>query len=108
MKKNKVFLDSSIIISALLSSRGGSFYLLYHFKNIFEFQINEYVFDEIINVLDKKFPNKPQLKNKFFTLIGLTPIKISPDPSKRKLKTLEKIISKEDTPILASALNQKN
>ena len=28
MRKPKVFLDSSVIIAALLSSRGGSFYIL--------------------------------------------------------------------------------
>lgn len=108
MAKNKVFLDSSIIISALLSSRGGSFFILYYFKDIFEFQINEYVFDEVIDILGKKFSNKPHLKNKFFILIGLTPIKIFPDPSKNETKILEKFINKEDAPILASALKHSS
>lgn len=108
MTKNKVFLDSSIIISALLSSRGGSFFILYYFKDIFEFQINEYVFDEVIDVLNKKFSKRPDLKNKLFTLVGLTPIRIFPDPLKNETKILEKFLSKEDTPILTSALKHSS
>ncbi|MBU2578803.1 putative toxin-antitoxin system toxin component, PIN family [Patescibacteria group bacterium] len=104
MVKNRVFLDSSVIISALLSSEGGSFHILYYFKNVFEFQINEYVFDEVLNVLDEKFSDNPQLKNKFFTLIGLMSVRVLPDVSKSEVKFLEKFLSKEDAPILAAAL----
>jgi predicted nucleic acid-binding protein len=104
MVKNKVFLDSSVIISALLSFRGGSFYVINQFKDKFEFQINHYVFEEILEVLREKFSKKEELKNKFFVFLETLPIKILPNPSKKEVKFLEKIINKTDTPILASAL----
>lgn len=47
MLKNKVFLDNSILITALLSSREASFYILTNLRNKFNFQINEYVLNEI-------------------------------------------------------------
>jgi predicted nucleic acid-binding protein len=50
MPKNRVFLDSSILITALLSSRGGSFYILTQLKDKLHFQINNYVLEEIFEV----------------------------------------------------------
>ena len=47
MLKNRVFVDSSILIAALLSSRGGSFYILTQLKDEFQFQINDYTLEEI-------------------------------------------------------------
>ena len=89
-------------------SRGGSFYILYHLREFFEFQINKYVFDEIIDVLERKFTNQPQSKNKFFALISLTNIEIFANAPKKQVSSLERIISKEDAPILASALKHSN
>lgn len=104
MEKDKVFLDSSVLITATLSSRGGSFYILNNLKNKFEFQINEYVLKETLEILAQKFSTKKELKNKLFLLLGWTPIKILPFPSKREIKNLEKVINKEDAPILTSAI----
>ena len=42
MAKPKVFLDSSVIITALLSTQGGSFYIIEYYKINFTFQINKY------------------------------------------------------------------
>jgi len=78
MLKNRVFVESSILITALLSSRGGSFYIL------------------------------TQLKNYLFLLLGLARIEILPNPSQISLKRLSKIINKEDAPILASAFSNSN
>lgn len=65
MLKNRVFVDSSILITALLSSRGGSFYILTQLKNKFHFQINNYVLDEIFLVL-----NLVRIKELFISFIG--------------------------------------
>ncbi len=108
MPKNRVFVDSSILITALLSSQGGSFYILTQLKNKFHFQINNYVLDEIFGVLDKKFYLQKELKNYLFLLLGLVKIEILPNPSKISLKRLSKIINKGDAPILDSALLNSN
>jgi hypothetical protein len=51
MRKNKIFLDSSFLVTAVLSSSGGAFYILENFKDTFVFQINHYVLEETTNVL---------------------------------------------------------
>lgn len=105
MAKNKVFLDSSVLITAVLSQWGGSFYILNTFCNDgrFEFQTNDYVFDEVCEVLERKFSADENLKSKLFLLIGLTPIKILNDPPKLKMDAASRIVNKKDAPILASA-----
>lgn len=110
MAKNKVFLDSSVLITAALSQSGGSFYILNKFKgnNDFEFQINNYVFDEILEILNKKFSSDEKLKSKLFLFIGLVPIRILTDPLKSKTDIAAKFVDKNDAPILASALTHSD
>ena len=102
--KPKVFLDASVLIAAVLSSSGGSFYILNKFKGDFEFQTNAYVFEEVESVLDRKFPGRGDLGNKLFLLLGLTPVRILPDPPRERVTPLTALINPEDAPILASAL----
>lgn len=106
--ENKVFLDSSVLIAALLSSSGGSFYILNEFRGKFEFQINEYVFEETTRVLDEKFRCRGDLKSRLFLLLGWAGVKILPQPPKNKIRTLKAILPKEDAPILASALENSS
>ncbi|MEK7635858.1 MAG: PIN domain-containing protein [Patescibacteria group bacterium] len=108
MAKNRVFLDSSTLIAAILSQSGGSFYILNRFRNDFEFQINNYIFDELMAIADKKFSIDKDFKNKLFLLIGMVPIKILNDSSKSKTDIAAKFINKNDAPILASALIHSN
>jgi len=108
MLKNRVFVDSSILIAALLSSRGGSFYILTQLKDEFQFQINDYTLEEIFKVLDKKFYSQKKLKNYLFLLLGLAKIEVLSNPPKVLVKRLTKVINKEDAPILASALANSN
>ncbi len=108
MAKDSVFLDSSVLIAALLSSRGGSFYILNQWRDAFEFLINDYVFEETMGVLNEKFIDKEDLKDKLFLLMGLTPIKILKSPLGNEFKTLTNIINKKDAPILASALKHSS
>lgn len=103
MEKDKVFLDSSVLIAALLSSQGGSFYILDQLFNIYEFQINEYVLEETMRVLATKFRTKPELKTALFLMIGLARVQILSNTSLKQIKNLEKVLNAEDAPILASA-----
>lgn len=104
MQKNKVFLDSSILITAVLSPQGGSFYMLTQLNKEYEFQINEYVLEEITRVLATKFNNQPDLKTNLYLLLGVAAIRVLPNPTPKQIKNLNKVLNKEDAPILASAL----
>ncbi len=103
MHKPRVFLDSSVIIAALLSSRGGSFYLLTHMHEKVSFVINEYVFAEVRAVLETKFMNQPELSAQFFLTLGLARIVAIPNPNPSDVREAARVISKNDAPILASA-----
>ena len=82
MSKNKVFLDTSILITALLSSRGGSFYILTQLRDRFYFQINNYVLEEIMEVLAKKFLSREELKSNLFLLLGLAKVGVLSNSNK--------------------------
>lgn len=105
MRKSSVFLDTSVLLTALLSSRGGSFYILNTFREKFDFQINDYVLREANEVLARKFPARDDLKRQLFLLLGWVPINVLPEPPKRKIiQELHKIIPDDDVSILVSAL----
>jgi len=104
MYKPKVFLDSSVLIAALLSSRGGSFYILTQMRDGFSFHINEYVFAEVGEVLKTKFAAQPHLQKNLFLLLGLANVSTTPNSSRLDVRRAAKVISKNDAPILASAL----
>lgn len=104
MGKDKAFLDTSVLITAVLSAAGGSFYILNSFKDRFDFFINEYVLEESIKVLDDKFYKREDFKRKLFLLIGLTPVKVILNPPVKQVKKLTKILNEKDCPILASAI----
>ena len=104
MVKNRVFLDTSILISALLSSTGGSFYILTRLKDRFVLQINHYALNETLEVLDQKFSARPDLKNTLFLLLGVGKVQIFNNPQLLQLKSFPKIVDEDDLPILASAI----
>lgn len=104
MERSSVFLDSSVLIAAVLSSSGGSFYILTKLHSKFKLQINEFVLEEIMRVLGEKFPTKKELKSRLFLLIGSAQVKVLSNPAKQEVIRLTKYIEKEDAPILASAL----
>ncbi|HEY4517023.1 MAG TPA: type II toxin-antitoxin system VapC family toxin [Candidatus Paceibacterota bacterium] len=108
MNKPRVFLDSSVIIAALLSSRGGSFYILTHLHEQAELQINEYVFAEVRAVLEQKFADRPELASTLFLMLGLAGVETVADPSIRAVRQAAKLISKNDAPILSSAMTGCN
>ena len=104
MVKPKVFLDSSVLIAAILSPTGGSAYILSNFHSLVSFQINEYVFREVERILKSKFSSRLSLHNSFFLLLGVAGIEVVPNPSKQQVLKAFKWISQNDAPILASAL----
>lgn len=100
--KIKIFIDSSVIIAALLSSDGGSAKI---FKlcegGIAESWISNTVMGEVARNIKRKFP---ELKPCFYQLLKTTGIKISKNPSKNMMKEAESWIKdKNDAPILAAA-----
>lgn len=102
-RSKKVFVDSSVLITALISPRGGSFYILTRYRKVLSFFINEYVLDETLRVLKDKFAGK-DLEYKLYFLIGFSKIEILPNPKKKDLALFRKIVEAKDAPILASAL----
>lgn len=108
MAKPAVFVDSSVMIAALLSSEGGSFHVLTESKDLFAFQINEYVFVEIQEILRTEFADRPGLTTDLFLLIGIAGIVILPNPTKRQVLSAAQVVAQNDAPILAAALRSSD
>ena len=104
MARPNVFLDSSVLIAAALSFRGGSCYILNTLDHEYEFFINEYVLDEVTRVLKSKFPDKPFLYSRTLALLCKLDLCILDNPSQQELKPWIKIIDETDVPILVSAV----
>ena len=104
-KRIKIFLDSSVIIAAILSPIGGSFRLIREslFKN-YALLISEYVLDECIRILGMKFPMKANILPLFLTNFNF---KILRDPTQKEVENLIEIINFQDAPVLAGALKYK-
>jgi predicted nucleic acid-binding protein len=106
MRKERVFIDSSVTIAALLSSTGASFHILNDLHDKLTIQINEYSIAETKRVflkLPKKFKDD-QLVTKLLLLIGTSGMRILPDPDHTLVKRMEKYVSKNDAAILALAM----
>ncbi|MFB6212386.1 MAG: putative toxin-antitoxin system toxin component, PIN family [Candidatus Magasanikbacteria bacterium] len=107
-ENKKVFIDTSVIIAAILSESGGSFYILTQFHKDYKFLINKFVLDEVEEVVDKKFDGSSEMYENLFLLMSIASIKVLPNPPKKKLDELNNVISKKDRPILSSAINNAN
>lgn len=100
--KIKIFIDSSVIIAALLSSDGGSAKI---FKlceaGTAEGWISNKVMEEVSRTIKRKFP---ELKPCFYQLLKAAGVKISKNPSRNIIKKAEGWIKDHnDAPILAAA-----
>ena len=104
--KLTLFLDSSVLISALNSPIGASAKIL----NLAKEQkitliISPYIIDETKRVIQKKLP---KLKAPLIELEKENLLKISKDPNIPKVKSALKIIKDpKDAPILAAAIKSK-
>lgn len=104
MHKKRVFVDSSVIIAALLSSTGGSSLILKTFnQGDFIFETNEYAITEMKKAFSKKFKDE-SLADKLYLLVGLSHMRILPDPDPSFVRRMEKHVSQNDVTILASAM----
>jgi predicted nucleic acid-binding protein len=102
----KIFLDSSIFVSATLSISGGSFRLC---KEGNEGRLtlftNRYVLDEVREVFMRKCPRKLEDFEKLFEWSGT---EVQKYPTKKSVKDISPLISdKNDAPILAGAIYAK-
>lgn len=104
----KIFLDSSVIIAALISESGGSAQIIKLCEaGYFECWISPYVVSEIEKVIQRKFP---ELQKTFEALLKTQSsrrekiLKITKKTSPALIKKAEKWIQdKNDAPILAAA-----
>lgn len=108
MDKPSAFIDSSVFIAALLSSSGGSFYILNNLADKVIFKTNNYVLEEINDVLNEKFSGQNNLHSTLYLLLGIAKIVVLSNPSKSSLAKFTKVISKKDAPILAGAIEYCN
>ena len=108
MARPAAFLDSSIFITALLSSKGGAFYILNALKDEIDLQTSEYALEEIEIVLQRKFSHMADMRTRLFLLLGTAGIAILQNQPKSEVMALKKYISEKDAPILASALKHSD
>ena len=101
-------MDSSVIIASLLSTTGGSFYIINTLKDDFDFQTNSYGLAEIQRILKSKFADESSMQSQLFLILGTSKITILPNPSKQEERRVVKLISKIDAPILAGALKHSD
>jgi putative PIN family toxin of toxin-antitoxin system len=102
----KVFLDSSIVISAVLSDKGGSFRLFNEAQNKhLIIYISDFVLEEVVSVLKLKYPLK---LNSLENLLSSTPFVLAKDPSQDLIEEMAMLISDFfDAPILAATKKAK-
>lgn len=102
----KVFLDSSVVISAVLSDKGGSFRLFNEAQNRnLILYISDFVLVEVFSVLKLKYPSKLFI---FENLISNTHFILAKEPSQDLIeKMAESIADFSDAPILAAAKKAK-
>lgn len=106
MEKGRVvFLDTSVVIAALLSHTGGSARVIFEYSNKYHLVINDHVQDELTDLLPRKFAKQPELANELFVMLGLAQIEILTTPPLPQIRSLYHIINKKDAPILASAIH---
>ena len=100
-----VFLDSSVIIAAILFPSGGSFRIIKEssFQN-YTFTISHYILEECIKILKKKFPEKVSIFSLFLQSFDF---KIMEDLSEEEVENVLNIINFRDAPILAAAVGYK-
>jgi putative PIN family toxin of toxin-antitoxin system len=105
LSRVRVFLDSSILVAATLSSTGGSFRLCRESRagNLTTY-INQYVQMEVREVISRKYFTN---LNKLDLLFEWSKINIVSNPKPSRVKKISNLINLEDAPILAGALDNK-
>lgn len=98
----KVFLDSSVVVAALISSQGGSAKIFSLCEaGVLRGYISNDVVEEVQTVIDRKIP---ELGKYFSQLIKISKIKLAKNPSSETKKMAKNWISDpNDVAILAAA-----
>lgn len=106
VKKPRVLLDSSVILSALFSSTGASALILKLAKQReIEVIINDYIVEEVESVLIRKSPENIA---SFIELIGQDIFTKVSNPTTKEVVEAKKLISdRDDAPILATAIRER-
>ena len=101
----KVFLDSSAVIAAALSEKGGSFFLFQQAKqDRISLFISEAVSQEATMAVQRKYPDKLPILSK---LLSNFPVNLIKDASEKSVKLTSHLIHPKDAPVLAAALKHK-
>ncbi len=101
MGNKRVFVDSSVLVAACLSSSGASYFCIISAPVAgYKLLINEMVFEETIDVFKRKFS---ELRNRFFGLLNIGNFSILKNPEEKNLEKVKNLIEEKDTPILVSA-----
>lgn len=106
-KRSKVFLDSNVILSGLLSDKGAPRIILDILSlglPVLAGATGEYNIMEIERNLKKKLPSLIPAYNKYLPILNL---EVVPLPSPDAVKKLIKHIAQNDAPVLASAISCK-
>jgi len=104
-KTVKIFLDSNVILSGLLSERGAPRIILDLLSLRLPFitaATGQYNLMEIERTIAKKLPNIMDIYREYFPKINLT---VVPIPKKKDLKKCQGMINDKDLPVLVSAMN---
>ena len=104
LKKYKLFIDSSALISGLNSPTGAAGIILSaYLSGEFSVYISEQIIEEVQRNIQLKFP---LLRESFLSFILSRP-KIVKQPPLKEIKGAHKLILTEDAPILAAAIKSK-
>ncbi len=97
----KIFIDSNIIISAILFPNGEVSKVFSHILKKDEIIISDYCINECREVFKRKFPNKIKALELFFSQITYKEFKT---PTSIKSEDFPNIRDEKDLPVLASAI----
>jgi predicted nucleic acid-binding protein len=101
----RIFMDSSALFAAILSSRGAARELIRLAVNDeIELVISEDVVIETRRNIERK---APELHSLFDSLLDALDPEIRPSPSKKEVTAAEEYVSKKDAFIVAAAINAK-
>ena len=100
---NRIFMDSSALFAAILSSTGAARELVRLAVNEeIELVISEDVIVETRRNIERK---APELLSLFDPLFGAIDPEIMPSPSKKSVRTAEEYVAKKDAFIIAAAID---
>lgn len=95
----RVFVDSNILISAILSQKSISSQLLEYIIEYHQLVICSYSITEVSRVINKKFPNKMNIWDRFLTSLEFD---LTYTPSDHTPYLIPEIRDEKDIPILVS------